>query len=328
MSPCGVGRTLWLGPLLQNSILLASVAGFLLLLNRLPLVLMEGVSGWWILAPIAGMGMGYALALWIQKDPDSREFWLRTTVVSGFWCGLLILYLSLVVRENLLREERELREQAVAEAVAELEREREAAALKQLSEAADVLERTRFIRHLHRIPVEELLAIHEIDSRIVAEMEKEVGEYRELMESSSLEGPQGWIESREAAELEIQRTAHDRLYAKTRKLLQLTETFEERYLENLLELELSEQGRRVAIAEMERLTQTWVDEDLLRLRRLDVRLLGTALEGLNILIHEWGAWSYSPGDESLQFESDSAQGEFGRILLDLKGITAELDELD
>lgn len=187
--------------------------------------------------------------------------------------------------------------------------------------------RDRFSVYQNRIPLGEIIALRELDARMQALLDAKVAAYQEALGSEVTRGVSEWILFQQPEAFDVELSAYRQLYLRSRQLRDFTAGFEEQYLSELEALDLSEPGRRVGIAELERIVQVWQREGTLELRELDTEALATAIAALQILQRSWGNWRYSIRDGGLQFDDEETQWRFSEAIMALDEIFAELARL-
>ena len=185
----------------------------------------------------------------------------------------------------------------------------------------------RFVQYEGRLPAATLDRLREIDARMAEEVKAQADAYREALDTHPTTGIESWIRFRTLADLEREVASHKALYEQTRNFAQFVNAFEDRYTAEIEAMDLQPPADRIAIAEMERILQAWERARLIDLRRLDVELLGTALNVLTLLREAWGQWAYSPRDNLLSFEDPAVEGELYRLLERLDSIHQEVDSI-
>ena len=94
-----------------------------------------------------------------------------------------------------------------------------------------------------------------------------------------------------------------------------------------LTAELKPPADRIAIAEMERILQFWEAARIYDLRKLDVRLLGSAISALNVLRDAWGQWSYNPREQRVLFQNPAIEARFMEEIQLVQAIAIEVDAI-
>ena len=195
------------------------------------------------------------------------------------------------------------------------------------AQEADRLERSktdRFALYEGRIPDQKLDALRELDARMRAEVETQSAAYSAALDNNPTLGPSAWPRFRTLDQLMEELSAHRALYAQTRTFTQFIESFENRYEQAIQELDPPPPVDRVAIAELQRIVQTWEAEKVFALRRLDVEALASAISALEILREAWGEWSYNPRDNALSFENPDSEFAFAEAMQRFQAVLRDL----
>lgn len=263
-------------------------------------------QGWPLAAVLLAGGVLLAGPRLIFRDA-SLAGWFAFSLAG---C-LLLLPLAFAKREQASRDA--TAEEAIAELRQEVRldlRRRAAEAAKAEREERASRPRDRYTQYEGRVDYPSLEAIRGLDERMQAEMKERADAYRAAMEENPVLGPSAWLTFRTPDQLEQERRHHLRLHETARTFTRFVETFEERYTSAIEELSLPPAARRIAVAEMERVLQSWEQGQAYTIRKLDLELLSAALAALDVLIGEWGAWSYSPRDTDLSFENPGREAAF------------------
>jgi hypothetical protein len=221
----------------------------------------------------------------------------------------------------------DLREQ-VQTAQRRVAQERAAAARAALAERGT--EADRFSQYEGRMDPASLAAVRDLDARMQQAVKEQGDAYRKALDENPTLGPSAWITFRTREQLETERDAFRNLYQATRAFAQFIQSFEDRYSREIEALDLKPPADRVAIAEMTRILQFWRAEQAFTLRELDVELIAAALNALDTLHEAWGAWSYSPRENSLEFDDPAREARFHeamqRFIAASEAASALLDE--
>ena len=170
--------------------------------------------------------------------------------------------------------------------------------------------RDRFSQYEGRLDAVSLQAIRFLDERMQEAVQSRADAYESALENYPILGPSAWITFQSIEQLNAELEAHQRLYEATRAFTRFIETFEETYTAAIAELDLKPPADRVAIAEMERVLQSWEANQTYDLRKLEVEILAAALNALDVLKDQWGRWSFSPRDNQLSFEDPGMEARF------------------
>ena len=298
------------------------------------------LTGWypdvaWLQGAVIRIGFPSVLAaaclvliLWPARpsggDPLARS-WMAVSLMGCLLISVLILGREGQLEADRLAEDR-LRESANALRLEQIRQQQ----LKR-EEVADRRERAktdRFVQYEGRIPDDTLQQLRELDERMQGEVKTQADAYALAMEQNPTHGPDDWVHFRTLDQLEMERTAHQALYEQTRNFTQFIESFEERYEQEIEELQLQPPADRIAIAELQRILQHWEQTRVYDMRKLDVEFLANALRILDLLREAWGHWSYSPRDKIVHFENPDQELRFSEAVLNLKAILAELDVIE
>lgn len=185
----------------------------------------------------------------------------------------------------------------------------------------------RFARYRGKIDALTLGKLRLLDARMENEVKGRAEGYKQALADNPTAGPNSWLTFRTREALEAELEAHRTLYAATRSFTDFIESFEETYTAAIEEAELKPPGDRIAIAEMERILQSWERNNTYEVRKLDVLVLGAAINALQILDNEWGLWSYSPRDEQITFENTAKEREFIEAIQQLQTAGEEVRKL-
>ncbi|MFO7725015.1 MAG: hypothetical protein R6V45_05645 [Oceanipulchritudo sp.] len=240
----------------------------------------------------------------------------RDTALAG-WAAfslagcLLVLPLAFAKREQVILDDRA--EKAIVDLRQEVRlevRRREAEAAEAERKERASRPKDRYTQYEGQIDFQSLEAIRELDERMQARMKERADAYRKAMDENPVLGPSAWLTFRSLEQLEQEQRHHQRLYETARTFTRFVETFEDTYNEAIEELALEPSAKRIAVAEMERVLQSWEQGHTYTIRKLDLELLSSALAALEVLISEWGAWTYSPRDSNLSFEDSGREAAF------------------
>lgn len=211
--------------------------------------------------------------------------------------------------------------------------------LRRIEEVREILEdrqerakSDRFVQYEGRISADLLDKLREMDQRMLTAVEQQAAAYQEALDRNPTLGPEEWIRFRTRDQFEIERSAHLALYEQARAFTQFVESFEETYKAEIQAIGLQPPADRIAIAEMERILQDWERSRLYELRRLDVKLLGEAIKCINILLQDWGSWSYQPRERRVAFDNPQSEAAFQESVFFFQAIIKEVqmirDQLD
>lgn len=245
----------------------------------------------------------------------------RDPVLAG-WGALSLAGCLLVLPLFMAKQQQAEFDQAREEELLALRKEvrtdirrREQAAIEAERERRANTPRDRYSQYEGRVDMISLQAIRVLDEQMQAELKKQSDAYQEALESYPVLGPSAWATFGSQSQLKEELLAHRRLYEATRAFTQFIESFENRYTEAIEELSLKPPADRIAIAEMERVFQSWEANRTYDLRKLDVEMLAAALSALNILDDQWGQWAYNPREQRLSFENEGAEGRFQEAMV-------------
>lgn len=249
----------------------------------------------------------------------SRHFRPRDPAVAA-WVAfgmagcLLLLPLALAKREQGIHDREFTAYQRQLEEQVRLEQRRREAREADSRPAPEPRPRDRFTQYEGRIDADSLARIRKLDERMRAAMEAQAGAYQAALENHPTRGPDDWVTARSLDDLLRQRDHHRHLYEVARNFTRFVETFEETYTTAIEDLDLRPPADRVAIAELERVLQSWEQGHTYAIRKLDLEVLGAALQALNVLIENWGDWSFSPRDNDLAFSNPADQQRFAQAV--------------
>lgn len=182
----------------------------------------------------------------------------------------------------------------------------------------------RYTQYEGNLPPAQLRLLRQLDERMRDRLTTEARAYREALEDNPIRGPEEWIRFRTLDELETEIARQRALYEQTRRFTEFFESFEKRYLGEIEEAALSPAARRVAIAELERVLQSWRRDQAYELRKLDVQAIGSALQALGALRDGWGRWTYLPREDRLRFDDPSVEQRFRHGIERLQRIQKEV----
>jgi hypothetical protein len=296
--------------LIQATLILCLGTGYLGLIGWYPDVAWLGSAFWaslwpWIVGASA-MLIVICARLLHRRDP-SLTGWVAFSLA-----GCLLVIPLLLAKQQQAAYDAAEQEQILSlrEAVMAETRRREQAALDAERERRSSEPRDRFSQYEGRVDLISLQAIRVLDDQMQADVKQRADAYRQALEENPVLGPSAWITFSSRNQLIEEQTAHQRLYESTRAFTQFIESFEERYTKAIEELTLKPPADRIAIAEMERVLQSWEANRTYDLRKLDVEMLAAALNALDVLDSAWGQWSYNPREKRLSFENEAMERRF------------------
>lgn len=295
-------------------LLLYGLSGYLLVRGWYPCVgwLQGGLFGWFwpVFVGFVGLAMVAFSGRFSRRDPI-----LFSWMVFGFaGCLLLAPLIAARVQQGSLDD-------AADALVAEFHdkqirefRVRQAAERERLLEELKNRPRDRFSQYDGRVSATDLAAVRDLDERLLSDLQSRADHYKSVLDGNPVLGPTAWqsFQSREQLDAEIE--AHRRIYEATRAFTTYVEGFEESYLTAIDDLALKPPADRIAVAEMERILQSWRADHSLDLRRLDVEVLSAALGALNILEDQWGQWNWNPREDTLSFDNPRAEEAYMRSM--------------
>lgn len=261
----------------------------------------------WPLAVLAFGLSGLALAPRVRRRDPALVGWALLSL-----CGCLTLPPLILAKSQQAAADTAARSQLteLRDRVQVEERRREQIRREAARAELAARPRDRFSVYEGRLDAASLQAIRALDERMQREVSSFSASYEETMQAHPVLGPSAWITFQSLGQLEAEQLAHQRLYEATRAFTRFIETFESTYTEAIQSLQLKPPADRVAIAELQRILQSWEDTRLTDLRQLDVEVLASALRALDILQQEWGRWSYNPREQALLFDNPSAEDAF------------------
>jgi len=210
-----------------------------------------------------------------------------------------------------------------------LQRLRKAEEVKeQIADRQERAKTDRFVQYEGKIPADLLDTMRELDAAMLEDVKSHADSYRQALDANPTLGPDAWVRFRRIDQLSLEIAKYKDLYERTRAFAQFVESFEEQYSSKIDALNLQPPADRIAVAELQRILQEWERSKIYELRRLDVKLLGSALAALNILSDEWGSWSYDPRDQNIVFENKEKEAAFAEAILVIKAIMEEVKLID
>jgi hypothetical protein len=238
----------------------------------------------------------------------------------------VLLPLAIAQRQEMQVVEKMEAEMAETAAALRLQiRQREQAALDALKKELPL---DRYTVYEGRVEATSLIAIRKLDREMKAELDAASSAYRNALDKFATRGPDEWVLYRTREQLESEYGAHTQLYSATRAFSRVVQTYEERYLARIEELDLQPPADRIAIAELERILQFWEQQQTYTVRRLDEAVLAAAIRVLNVLRENWGDWSYSPREQQMNFKDPAAEIAFAEALAEMMAANAALREID
>lgn len=257
-----------------------------------------------------------------------RVDYLLRSVLAVALTGILLLLPLLIARETQLAAEAMERNEIadLRESVRLAEARRRQEMRKEMRDRDREQGPDRYTQYEGKLPPAQLRLLRQLDERMRDKMKAEAEAYRNALDANPIRGPEEWIRFRTLDELETEIARHRDLYAQTRRFTEFFESFENRYLEQIEQAALSPAARRVAIAELERVLQSWRRDQAYELRKLDVQALGSALQALGALREGWGSWAFLPREDRLRFDDPSVEQRFRHGIERLQRIQKEVRE--
>ncbi|NDV62949.1 hypothetical protein G0Q06_10840 [Puniceicoccales bacterium CK1056] len=267
-------------------------------------------TGWPLAVVLIGIGLILSAPLINRRDP----------VLVGWFafglCGCLLLlplFMAKLAQERF--DEQFAKEISSRQKALQGELRRQAqAALDEVRSARSTRPKDRFTQYEGRIDVLSLEKIRALDQKMGDALKRKSDDYKEALNTYPTRGPDTWITFRTREELEDERLAHQKLYEAARGFTQFVESFEDSYTEAVDQLALKPPADRVAVAEMQRILLFAEANKVYELRKLDVEAIGAALAALNILLEQWGEWSYDRREQSLSFANSASEASFHQAL--------------
>lgn len=255
----------------------------------------------------------------------------KSDPVQGAWGIMAFVGCMLIVPLILAREQQAQQDAAASESIRQ---SRELMRLQRLKKAEEVREliadrkerakTDRFVQYEGKIPADLIDRMRELDSAMLNDVKSHSDAYKQAMDANPSLGPDAWVRFRRIDQLSLEIAKHKELYERTRAFSQFVESFEEQYSAKITALNLQPPADRIAIAELQRILQEWERSKIYELRRLDVRLIGSAIQALNLLSDEWGRWSFDPREQELVFENKDKEAQFAEAILLIKAIMEEV----
>jgi len=295
-------------------LLIYGLSGYLLVRSWYPEVgwIQDGFFGWlWpFLVGLTGIALASLSDRFHRRDPV-----LFSWMVFAFTGSLLLAPLIPA------RMQQDSFDRSADALVADLHdkqlretRARQAEERERLIEELKNRPRDRFSQYEGRVAASSLAAIRDLDEQLRSELQSRTDHYKTVLEENPVLGPTAWTSFQTRDQLDTEITAHRRIYEATRSFTTYVESFEETYLAGIEALQLQPPADRIAIAEMERILQSWTADHSMDLRRLDVEVLSSALGALNVLDDQWGSWSWNPREQQLSFERQAAEAAYARSM--------------
>ena len=253
------------------------------------------------------------------------DYFLRSLLAVAL-TGILLLLPLLIAREMQLSADAVARDEIsdLRASVRLAEARRRQETREEMREREKERGPDRYTQYEGNLPATELRRLRQLDERMRDRLNTEARAYREALEDNPIRGPEEWIRFRTLDELETEIARQRALYEQTRRFTEFFESFEKRYLGEIEEAGLSAAARRVAIAELERVLQSWRRDQAYELRKLDVQALGSALQALGALRDGWGRWAYLPREDRLRFDDPSVEQRFRHGIERLQRIQKEV----
>lgn len=259
-------------------------------------------------------------AWWLSSRRPGSFHPVFLGLVAVMWTGALIW-----AREVQLVRDSEAAER-VASARRELERSARAAGIGGTQDTAFLPPEDRFLRYEGQIAHDEIRALRELDREMLGALRRATERIAEVSEPVRHDQPHLWLTAETRSDLRARREAYSRVYEATRNMVDLLDTFAERYEARLGELQLGERGRRVSLAELERIVQDRGFAASQRLRVLEADAVEMLMHAIGILESNWGAWRFSKDHGRLAFDSPRVEAAFFHALAEAEASLARIRE--
>ncbi|NBD37935.1 MAG: hypothetical protein GVY10_05135 [Verrucomicrobia bacterium] len=266
---------------------------------------------WTWMYPSLSLGTGIVLLI-LPALLRVRVDYLLRSVLAVALTGILLLLPLLIARETQLAADAMARNEIadLRESVRLAEARRRQEMRKEMRARERAQGPDQYTQYEGQLPPGQLRLLRQLDERMRDKAKAEAEAYRKALEANPIRGPEEWIRFRTLDELETEIARHRDLYEQTRRFTEFFESFEKRYLEQIEQAALSPAARRVAIAELERVLQSWRRDQAYELRKLDLQALGSALQALSALREGWGSWAFLPREDQLRFDDPSVEQRF------------------
>ncbi|MCC5805230.1 MAG: hypothetical protein JJU00_02775 [Opitutales bacterium] len=262
-----------------------------------------------------------AQALWWLSSRRPAYFhpvFLGTAAVV--WTGALIW-----AREVQVARDAEVAER-VASARRELERSARSGTVGTARRDAFLPPEDRFLRYEGQIAREDIRALQELDREMLGGLRRANERLDEVSEPVRNDHPDLWLTAETRSDLRARREAYVRVYEATRTIVDLLDTFAERYEARLAGMNLGERGRRVSLAEVERILQDREFVAALHLRTLEADAIEMLMRALEILENNWGAWRFNKDLGRLTFDRPQVEDAFFHALAEAEASLARIRE--
>ncbi len=280
-----------------------------------------------VLARVAVLAGGFGIALivaqvlWLLSSRRPLHFHpVFLGLAAVIWTGTLIW-----AREVQIAHDAEVAER-VASARRELERSSRTGAVGASRGEAFLPPEDRFLRYEGQIAREDIRALQELDREMLGGLRRANERLEEAFAPVRDDHPDLWLKAETRSDLRARREAYARVYEATRNIVDLLETFAERYEARLAGMDLGERGRRVSLAEVERILQDREFAAALRLRTLEADAIEMLMRALEILENNWGAWRFHKNLGRLTFDSPQVEGAFFHALAEAEASLLRIRE--
>lgn len=276
-------------------------------------------------AAALGTSWLFTQALWSFSD---RSRFVFQFILLGIW-GSFLLSGLLLAREVQLAHDRRMVEEVNEARLALRQRAIEQAkqALAETEERRRRLEEDRFARYEDRVDAETLDRMRAADSEIVESMQAAADRYRSVLAANPTRGPEAWLRISNREELEKERQHTQAIYESSRAYVDFLNGLAQRYQAKLDELALDSPADRYAVAEMERLLQTWDHSGAQEIRELDVAISTISLRALDLLREHWGQWHFDRANSRVIFENPGHEMAFIQLLREAAQMVSEQERL-
>jgi hypothetical protein len=267
-------------------------------------------------------------ATWWVFFRRSGDRFLACLGSLGMGC-LLFLVAVIPIREEQIRAEERL-DNALAENRTALSRlvagqrlaERQRLLKERETQGTDV-----FSSYEGRVPLAELSQLRQLHNQLLAEVEAAGSAYELAMEAAGGGGLAEWLRAPSVEYLNTQASRLAELYSAARQFTELLESFSAAYLEGIDALDLSEAGRRAALAERQRLQLALQSDQVLEFRQLDQQLVALSLRLVRLLADDWGNWTWNQREQSVVFADPSLERTVAEIIAELDFLRESADDL-
>ncbi|NBD39198.1 MAG: hypothetical protein GVY10_11580 [Verrucomicrobia bacterium] len=283
--------------------------------------------GWVWMYPLFSLCAGIVLLILPALLRLRVDYLLRSFLAVAL-TGIFLLLPLLIARETQLAADAMARNEIadLRESVRLAEARQRQELRKEMRDREQEQGPDRYTSYEGKLPPAQLRLLRQLDERMRDKLKAEAEAYRNALEANPIRGPEEWIRFRTLDELETEIARQRDLYEQTRRFTEFFESFEKRYLEEIEQAALSPAARRVAIAELERVLQSWRRDQAYELRKLDLQALGSALQALDALREGWGSWAFLPREDRLRFRDPSVEQRFRHGIERLQRIQDEVRE--